>query len=62
MTRTDVHVTRGLYAIEDLKDWCYRNVGNIDKWYYAGLYESRQYKFRFTHEDDATAFKLRFSL
>jgi len=57
-----VDIKSGLYDKEDLKDWCYLNVGNIEKWYYARIPETGLYKFWFTYEEDATAFRLRFGV
>jgi hypothetical protein len=46
---------------EDMKDWCYLNVGSVESWHYVGFIDG-YLRFRFEREEDATAFKLRFSL
>ncbi len=44
---------------EDLKDWCWLNVGHMHiMWYYRNDFNG--YRFTFLNEDDATAFKLKF--
>lgn len=45
---------------EEMKDWCYLNVGNIDKWDYKRSTKPGHYLFWFTNEQDALAFRIRF--
>ena len=47
---------------EDLKDWCYRTVGNIDRWYYKQTSKPGSYCFIFQDPMDAMAFKLSFGI
>jgi len=46
---------------EEMKDWCYQNVGNINKWDYRRSSKPGHYVFWFTINEDALVFKLRFS-
>jgi len=55
-----VAIEIGLYPFEELEDWCYTNVESILHW--LCLKHAGYYRFMFTVEEDATAFKLRFGL
>lgn len=62
MSTRIVYVDARLYRAEELKDWCWKTIGNIDKWDYHNLSSvTGKYNFWFIHEEDALAFKLRFS-
>ncbi len=47
---------------EELKDWCWANVGNIcEYWNYTHDYTT-SYIFTFDDKMDATAFKMKFGI
>jgi hypothetical protein len=57
---TDVNIKAGgQYTKEELKDWCYCNVG-VNKWLHYSY--PGTYKFLFNDDEDAVAFKLRFGV
>lgn len=47
---------------EEMKDWCYRNVGFLGTWHFSRNPATGYYHFWFVSSEDATAFKLKFGL
>lgn len=67
---TKVNINRvdqdyNLTSVEELKDWCYANVGNIGSWMYHRNNDygrATGWTFYFDKSEDAIAFKLKFGL